>query len=152
MKKIRSVCQFSMMMICLALGSAMAQTGYGIRAGVTGDPTQFHFGGHFISDPIVQKLTFRPNLEIGVGSNATNVAFNFEFAYPIRIPDKDFSVYIGAGPALNLSRHGDPGRTHTGGGFNMLLGLEHKEGLFGEIKVGAFDSPDFKFTVGYTFR
>ncbi len=137
-------------LICLASGSAMAQTGFGLRAGVSADPNQFHFGAHFVSDPLIGNLTFRPNLEIGVGSNVTTIAANFEFAYRIPIPKRDFSAYVGAGPALNVFRSASD--TNSGGGFNVLVGLEHKDGLFGEVKVGALDSPEFKFTVGFTFR
>jgi len=136
--------------ICLASGSALAQIGFGLRAGVSADPNQFHFGVHFVSDPLIGNLTFRPNLEIGVGSDVTTIAANFEFAYRIPIPKRDFSAYVGAGPALNVFRFAS--NTDTGGGFNVLVGLEHKDGLFGEVKVGALDSPEFKFTVGFTFR
>ena len=30
-------------------------------------------------------------------------------------------------------------------------GLQHDKGLFFEVKVGAWDSPDLKFGVGYVF-
>jgi hypothetical protein len=137
-------------MICVASGSAMAQAGFGIRAGVTAGPNQFHFGPHYVSDPFLGNLTFRPNLEIGVGDHTTTLAANVEFAYGFPISNSDVSVYVGAGPALNAYWHNSD--TNSGGGLNLLVGVEHKKGLFGEIKVGAFDSPDFKFTVGYTFR
>ena len=143
-------------MICLASGSAMAQTGFGIRAGASIDPEQFHFGGHFITDPLVNNLTFRPNLEIGVGDNVTTFAANFEFAYHFQWPNDEYSAYVGAGPALNVYSFGDSGNndgsTDARGGFNILVGLEHRNGLFGEFKVGLIDSPEVKFTVGYTFR
>ncbi len=141
-------------MTLVAAGNALAQSGIGLRAGVTGDPTQFHLGVHYVSEPLLEELRFRPNLELGFGNHVTTVAANFEFAYNIKIPKRDFSVYIGAGPALVVSRFSDNAAqdTHTGGGFNVLLGLEHEEGLFGEIKVGALDSPSFKFTIGYTFH
>ena len=75
---------------------------------------------------------------------------NFEFAYRIPIQKKPWAVYVGAGPALVISNtHND---TSVGGGFNLLLGLAHRRGLFTEIKVGAIDSPSFKFGVGYRFR
>jgi hypothetical protein len=144
------------MFVLFASGDAMAQTGFGIRAGVSIDPDQFHFGGHFISDPLISNLTFRPNLEIGVGNSVTTVAANLEFAFRIPVPKSQLSAYIGAGPALNVYRHGEspnrPADTNTGGGFNILVGLEHREGLFGELKVGAIDSPEVKLTVGFTFR
>jgi hypothetical protein len=137
--------------VFLASGSLMAQAGFGFRAGASADPDQFHFGVHFVSDPLVPNLSFRPNLELGVGSSRTTIAANLEFAYRIPIPKTSFAPYIGAGPALNVYRF-KGGGSDTGGGFNVLLGLEHKNGLFGEVKVGAIDSPEFKFTIGFTVR
>ena len=150
----RKVFQILVVVICLLSGNAMAQTGFGIRAGMTADPNQFHFGAHYVSNPLVDKLNFRPNLEIGIGNNVTTMAANFEFAYKIPFSQKPVSLYLGAGPALVVSRFGQSPRrnTKTGGGFNVLIGLEHEEKLFGEVKVGAIDSPEFKFTVGYTFH
>jgi hypothetical protein len=40
----------------------------------------------------------------------------------------------------------------TDGGVNALFGVETTQGLFFEIKLGAIDSPDVKFGVGYTWR
>ncbi|MBN2337401.1 MAG: hypothetical protein JXP48_02575 [Acidobacteria bacterium] len=143
------------MLLSFAAAGATAETRFGVRAGAGVDPDQFHFGGHLVSEPLLANLTFRPNLEIGVGSNVTGVAANFEFAYGIPLPKRDLSLYIGAGPALNVYRFGDSdgrdGRTDAGGGFNVLVGLEQSKGLMAEIKVGMIDSPEFKFTVGYTF-
>ena len=139
-------------MLFAASGSLMAQTGFGFRAGASADPNQFHFGVHFVTEPVVPNLTFRPNLEVGVGSNVTTTTFNLEFAYRIPIPKASFAPYIGAGPSLNIYRFSGDRGTSTGGGFNVLLGLEHDSGLFGEVKVGAIDSPEFKFTIGFTVK
>jgi len=137
----------------------MAQEGgFGIRAGVSISPEQFHFGGHFETGPLLDRLSFRPNFEVGIGSDVTAVTLNFEFAYHILINNKPWWIYVGAGPAVNIFRYDDDRRgsgrngTEAEGGFNILLGVEHRDGLFGELKVGALDSPDLKFTVGYTFR
>ena len=46
----------------------------GVRAGVSGDPGQFYFGGHVETRPLIDKLTFRPNVEIGLGDDTTLVA------------------------------------------------------------------------------
>ena len=147
----RKLILFVAVMICLASASAIAQTGFGLRVGASADPNQFHFGGHYSSEPLISNLVFRPNLEIGVGNDITTIAANFEFAYRFPIPNSELSVYAGAGPSLNVFRLPSD-NTHTGGGFNVLFGLEHKTGLFGEVKVGAIDSPEFKFTVGFTFQ
>ena len=152
----RETLLFVGMMIGFATGSAMAQAGFGVRAGAGMDPDQFHFGGHVISKPLLENFTFRPNLEIGIGSDITAVALNFEFAYRIPVPKRPYSIYVGAGPALNIYRFGDDfprdRGTDAGGGFNILFGVEHRNGLMGELKVGTIDSPEVKFTVGYTFR
>jgi hypothetical protein len=96
-------------------------------------------------------LRFRPNLEIGVGSDQTLVAANIELAYRIPVPQADeWAVLVGAGPALNVyHRHGD---TDPEGGFNFLVGIQHEDGLFAEFKIGALDSPRVKFGIGYTFH
>jgi hypothetical protein len=106
--------------------------------------------------PLIERLWFRPNLEVGLGSNRTLVALNGEFAWWIPLARNDWSVYVGAGPALNLirfdeDRFGNRG-TEAEGGLNILLGLAHDDGLFTELKVGALRSPEVKFGVGYTFQ
>ena len=123
----------------------------GVRVGVSGDPAQFYFGGHYETAPFAEDLRFRPNLEIGVGDNRTLVAVNFEFAYFFPSPPRSpWSIYIGAGPALNITHAND--NTDSGGGFNILVGAQHKDGFFTEVKAGFVDSAGFKFAVGYTFR
>jgi hypothetical protein len=130
-------------------GRASAQ-GVNVRAGVSADPDQFYGGIGFETAELIERLRFRPNLEIGVGNDTTLTAINLEFAYRIPIQRNPWSVYVGAGPALVITHsHGD---TETGGGFNILLGLAHRGGLFTEVKAGFIDSPSFKFGVGYRFR
>jgi hypothetical protein len=127
---------------------AFAQ-GPGVQVGVSGDPSQFYFGGQYELGTGIDRLWFRPNVEVGVGDNVTLVGFNFEFAYRMPLPHTDWRLYFGAGPALNVTRvHSD---STTGGGFNMLIGVSHWKGLFTELKVGFVDSPSVRFGVGYTF-
>jgi hypothetical protein len=121
---------------------AYAQNQFGVRAGVSADPDQFFFGGHFETDPIVDRLTFRPNVEIGLGDDVTLAAFNIEFVYSVPLSGHPWRVYFGGGPALNLY-DGD-----AEGGFNLLVGLQHRGGLLTEFKVGMIDSPSVKFAVG----
>jgi hypothetical protein len=131
--------------------SAFAQGGPGIRAGVGADPDQFFVGGHYVSQPIWDRLRFQPNVEAGFGDHATVVAFNAEFGYWVRL-SAEWAAYFGGGPAMNLfSRDGKDG-TEVEPGVNVLAGIRHRSGLFFEMKVGAIDSPDFKLAVGYTFR
>ena len=142
-----------LMLVCAAPAEAQIPSNltYGVRAGVSADPTHFVFGGHLETKPLTRRITFRPNLEIGVGDNSTIVAANFEFVYSIPIENKPLRVYFGGGPALVITDVHDNPDTDVGGGFNLNLGLQHNRGLFGEIKVGFIDSPGFKFVVGYVF-
>jgi hypothetical protein len=145
------------LLIVAAVGTsdAHAQGGVVVRAGASLDPDQFYLGGHAEMGPLIERLWFRPNLEVGVGDNRTLVAFNGEFTYWFPLEQNEWSAYVGAGPALNIINFDNPAgdsETDAEGGFNILLGLAHSGGLFTELKVGALDSPDLKFGVGYTFR
>jgi hypothetical protein len=137
--------------------AAQAQAHVGVRAGVSADPGQFVFGGHIETKPILTHVTFRPNIEVGVGDASTLAAFNIEFAYWIPLDKKPWRVYLGGGPALiiqsfhNDNAH-DPGGSDVGGGLNFMVGIQHSKGLFGEVKVGLIDSPSVKVMVGYAFK
>jgi hypothetical protein len=137
--------------VCLLLATSAAAQGLttGVRVGASVDPDQFYFGGHVETEPVVDRLTFRPNVEIGVGNDITVIALNFEFAYKFR-SNRPWGVYALGGPALNIVDARN--NTDAHGGFNLGLGLEHRDGLFGEFKIGAIDSPDFKIGIGYRFR
>ena len=139
------------MLLCAVLAPPAHAQSAGVRVGVSGDPSQFYFGGHYESAPFAEQLRFRPNLEVGFGDNQTLVAVNFEFAYYFPVQRRNpWSIYVGAGPALNIDHFTN--NTNTGGGFNILVGAQHSHGFFAEVKVGFVDSPGFKFGVGYTFR
>lgn len=139
----------------LAASPARAQEGVGVRAGVSGDPTQFYFGGHVETSPLAERLRFRPNVEVGIGDDRTLVALNVEFAWHFPESRRGWSLYAGGGPAVNITFFDDdpPGRddSDVGGGLNFLVGAEHAGGVFTELKVGAIDSPSVKFAIGYVF-
>ena len=150
MRKQRSLAAV-VMLLCVA-APVMAQSG-GVRAGISGDPDQFFFGGHFETRPLADHITFRPNLEVGIGDDLTLVAINIEFVYSFTTRRSNpWRVYVGAGPAAVIESVHDGGGTDMGGGFNLLVGAQHRKGLFGELKVGFADSPQVKFAVGYAFR
>lgn len=146
---------FFLPVLLAAAAPAWAQ-GPGVRGGVSIDPDQFYFGGHYETDALVDRLHFRPNLEIGIGDDLVTTALNFEFIY--KFPTRSgWGLYAGGGPAVNFYSYDDDGHgndddTETEGGLNFLFGAEARNGLFFELKVGAIDSPDVKFGVGFTFR
>ncbi|HET7220879.1 MAG TPA: hypothetical protein VFJ02_22655 [Vicinamibacterales bacterium] len=140
----------AVLMAAIAMTPAVAQAQeFGARAGVSVDPDQFYFGGHFQTEPLIDHLHFRPNVEIGVGDDVTLVGFNVEFAY--LFPTRNaWQIYAGGGPALNVIDVHD--ETDAEPGLNVLVGVQHSKGLFFEFKIGAFDSPEFKFGVGYSWK
>ena len=138
----------------VSAGSAAAQSkGIGIRAGVSAEPDQFYIGAHMNVTEIVENFWFRPNAELGFGNNLTLLALNPEFVYNIRIKSRVWTPYIGGGPSLLVGSFDSPnGRSSdVGGGFNFVGGIQQKKGFMAEIKIGAFDSPDFKLGVGWTW-
>jgi hypothetical protein len=139
--------------LVLFSSSPAAAQDAGIRGGISLDPDQFYFGGHLETSPLVDRLYFRPNVEVGIGDDLTLIAANMEFVYKFTTR-RAWNLYAGAGPALNIYMFDGPGDNdaETEAGFNILLGVEQSRGLFFEFKVGAIDSPEFKFGVGYTWR
>ena len=141
-------------MVIATAASAAAQSAR-VRTGVSGSPDQFYVGLHYETEPLVEQVRFKPNFEVGLGNGLTVVTINLEFVGKIPIEHEPWAFYLGAGPALVIASVNNAptnvGGTSTGGGFNILLGIEHKKGLFAELKVGFVDSPSVKFGVGYVF-
>jgi hypothetical protein len=141
-------CAAALAAVALSAADASAQS-FGVRAGASVDPDQFYFGGHVETDPLADRIHFRPNVELGVGSDLTTVAVNLELVYKAQLRRQPWSWYAGGGPAINF--YDSERDSETEGGLNVLGGLEHDKGLFFEVKFGLIDSPDVKFGIGYVF-
>lgn len=141
---------FLLGLVVLSSTPAAAQDA-GLRGGLSVDPDQFYFGGHVETSPLVDRLHFRPNVEVGFGDDLTLIAANMEFVY--KFPRRGaWGLYAGGGPALNVYMFDEADDSETDAGLNLLIGVEQARGLFFEFKMGLVDSPDFKFGVGWTFR
>ena len=136
----------------------------GVRAASALDPELFMFGAHTQLGPFFNENVFaRPNLEIGFGELTTLLAFNFEGVYRLPLNERTarWSMYAGGGPALNFSHRNfveetDRGKIDFGDldldvGFNFLLGIQQREGMFLELKSSAYSLPTIRFIVGYNF-
>lgn len=133
----------------LAAEPAHAQGGFGLRAGVSVDPDQFFVGAHVDAGPLMKRLWFRPNLEVGFGDDVTLLSINAELAY--WFPSSGaWRAYAGGGPGLNVYESDGSG-SETEAGLNFMLGVAHRGGFFVEAKAGLFDSPELKLSFGYTF-
>jgi len=140
---------FLVVVSAAAPAPVQAQLRKGVQGGVSIDPDQFFFGGHLETAPLVDRVRFRPNADIGVGDDVTSFSFNFEFPYDFT-SNRPWNLYAGAGPAINWvdSDH----ESDTEAGFNIFVGAKRLDGLSFELKIGAMGSPEVKFGVRYTFR
>ena len=144
------VAALSVMALVVSSQPASAQ-GPGVRAGVSVDPDQFYFGGHFETGELIDRLYLRPNLEVGIGDDVTLVAANIEAVYKIPLKNRrGTAFYLGGGPAINWYDRDD--HSDSEAGLNLLVGIEFNGRFFFEVKGGVADSPDLKIGVGYTFR
>jgi hypothetical protein len=141
---------FLLGLVLFSSAPAFAQDG-GIRGGISVDPDQIYFGGHFETSPLIDRLYFRPNVEVGFGDDVTVIGVNMEFVYKFT-NRRPWDIYAGGGPALNITMVDGTDGSDTDAGLNLLVGVEQAKGLFFEFKIGAINSPDFKFGVGWTFR
>ena len=136
----------------------------GVRGATSLDPELFLFGVHSQLGPFFDENVYaRPNLEIGFGELTTLVALNFEGIYRLPVVSRAsrWNIYAGGGPALNFSHRNfeqetDRGKIDFGDldldvGFNFLLGIQQREGLFLELKSSAYSIPTIRFEVGYNF-
>jgi hypothetical protein len=101
---------------------ALAQDG-GVRGGISVDPDQFYFGAHLETSPLVDRLYFRPNVEVGIGDDLTLIAANMEFVYKFST-SRPVNLYAGGleRPVLRIQdRHA------------RLAGLQIRSGLYLEI-------------------
>jgi hypothetical protein len=143
---------------------ASANTGWGIRGGLTFDPDQVHVGAHLYAGELFDSGYFVPNIEIGFGDHATVIAINPELVYRFDHRTRShWGFYAGGGLGINVynwdndnDNHDHGHGSHTDLGLNILGGmtrvLSSGNELFLELKLGLADSPEAKVTVGLTFE
>ena len=125
------------------------QVAGGVQGGVSVDPDQGFIGAHVETSPLVDRVRFRPGVDFGFGDDLTLVGINLDFTYAFTA-NRPWNIYAGGGPAINWYNYDNDSDAEAG--FNFLVGARSRDGLFFEMKVGAMDSPDLRFGVGYTFR
>jgi hypothetical protein len=137
----------------------------GVRGATSLDPEMFMFGVHSQLGPFFSdNLYARPNLELGFGELTSLIALNFEAVYRLPVIQRTsrWNVYAGGGPALNFSRRSfeeessdrnpiDFSDLSLDVGFNFLLGLQNRDGMFLELKTSAYSIPTIRFEIGYNF-
>jgi len=143
--------------LSLASAGSVGATGWGPRLGLTLDPDQVHFGAHVDAGYLADQLRFQPNFELGIGDNRSIAAFNFDLLYLFNSNMGAWRPYLGGGAAANIVDHDSRrGNSDLQAGLNAVGGIERGLSSGGrfltELRLGLIDTPDLKWTVGWTFN
>ena len=127
--------------------------GIGFQGGGTITPNQFFVGSHFETGELMPGLRFRPGIDGGFGGDYSLASINLEFLYAIPLKS-GWALYQGGGPAIILIRQtvGELHDTSVHAGSFFTFGFAHENGFFTDFKIGAGNSPNLKFGVGFTIR
>jgi hypothetical protein len=141
--------------------AGLVYRGWGLRAGLTGDPDQFIVGGQLQLGEFIENLRFEPNATIGFGDHRTLIALSPDVFYTFPVEGLG-DLYAGGlltfewvkldlHPARDIYGHRFDD-TDTDLGIHLLGGLElASTPMFFELNLGLDDAPDVKLAVGYNF-
>src|SRR5262249_19836206 len=132
---------------------------FGPRFGMSIDPDQVVLGGQFMTAELAPRITFDPNLELGIGDHQTVVAIAMDGHYHLTLQDSDWAPYVGFGVAVNFVSRDVPepfrDESDTAVGGNLILGTtvptRSSAVFFAEAKVGVGDEdlvPSLKLLAG----
>jgi hypothetical protein len=145
----------------------------GARAGVALDPELVMFGAQAKFGPFFTKnVSAVPSLELGFGELTTLVALNIDVQYRLPVTEQNgkWGTFIGFGPGFNFSKKSfteppsdssSDSSTSTSrfsfsdltfdSGFNIVIGIENKNGMFLEVRSTAYSEPHIRFMIGFNF-
>lgn len=131
--------------------------GWGLRAGVSDDPDQVVLGVHADFGEIFANLRFQPNVEVGLGDDATVVSLTAPVFYRALV-NNDFTFYGGGGATLGaVDRDFEDGREEdtefeiapmVAGGVEWPIA---EGAFFGELALTGGDFPGVKLIAGWSF-
>jgi hypothetical protein len=149
-----------LLLLLLAASTAAAELPpLGVRGGITDwdGLNQFHFGLDARLGEILPNVELTPNLEIGLGDDATIISVNGDVTYQFtELVSSPWGLYGGGALALHILDFDNvPGSgSDTDLGLNLVAGgtkvFANGHLGFAEIRIGVLDSPDLKLTVGYS--
>ena len=139
--------------------------GLGLDGGVGLDPEVILVGINARFGPIFSKdVTFRPSADFGFGEVTKMFQINLDVAYrlPITARNSPWTAYAGAGPNFSFvsqnftaAEEGDQSVDFSDlnfkAGLNVNVGMEHRDGLYFEMKAGVWTIPTLRLMVGYHF-
>ena len=134
-------------------------TGGGPRVGFSLDPDQVVLGGQLVIGEVAPRMTFDPNMEIGLGDNVTTVGLSFDLHYHFALENSEWRPYLGAGIGVHFFDVDTPpgidgSSSEVGGNIIVGAGVPTRSGtrFFTEMKFGIGDIPSLKMLAGWVFR
>ena len=136
-------------------------TWWGPRLGLSSSPDQFVVGGQLDFREFTPGLSISPNLEFGVGDNATWTALNADLKHHFVVQGASWRPYLGGGLSVNFWNYnsptqGVPDGSGTQMGANLIAGavVPTRTGsrFFTEARIGIGDIPNLKVMAGWNFR
>ena len=135
---------------------------FGVRAGVSMNPDQFHGGLFLDAGRIVSDLRFQPSFEFGIGNGVRLGAVNLDALHPLG--GSAWRPYAGGGLGINFidvtNGVGEARGFQLETVVNIVGGVEWGSGKPGsgssyryvvEGRLGLGDTPDFKLSFGLAF-
>jgi hypothetical protein len=134
-------------------------TAFGPRVGASVDPDQLVVGGQLSLQEFAPDWSFDPSLELGFGDDRTDIAFNLDYYYHLRLAGSDWRPYVGGGLDVDFVSWDAPlgmrDRSDTEVGLNAVAGFNVPAGpgdhWFTELRLGVGDIPTLKIIGGFNF-
>jgi hypothetical protein len=140
-------------LMCLAEGSASAQSSIGFIGGGSIDPEQVYAGVSWTSPDIGGRFHLRPGIDGGFGDGLRLANINIDLLVKFPLGTTGWSLLQGGGPVISISKFtGEfedvPRELHAGGSY--LFGFQHDKGFFTEFRIGGGgDVPSLKIGAGW---
>jgi hypothetical protein len=133
------------------------------------DPELVVIGAQAQIGPVFREIWFRPTAEFAFGEVTKIFSLNADLAYylPFAGVGRDsrnrWNVYVGGGPAFTIAQRNFEGFPNqpvedveddweSEVGVNLIFGAIQSNGLFAELRAGAYNSPAVRLYIGYVFR
>ena len=135
--------------------NAGAQPRVGIRGSISHEPSMGWLGVHVQTQPSFP-IVFRTTLEGGLGTEM-GLSGDIDLALRLLPSDRRLGPYVGVGVSAAVfsgpTRQRPDVSYHVGGGYAVLVGVQHRRGFFSEFRTGVTGVDDVgrKLTFGYVF-
>lgn len=151
--RIALIAMFGVVLTGLTSTAASAQSSINFNGGVSIDPEQVYAGVSWESPDIGGRFRIRPGIDGGFGDGLRLGTINLDLIVKFPLGRSAWTLVQGGGPVISIAQltgpFADAPRELRAGG-SYLLGFQHDNGFFAELRVGAGGLvPQLKLGVGW---